>query len=269
MTRATELLDLCRASLAAAGEPNAEVWLRARRRGHARFSASELSQHMDLDETEARVRVARGLRVAEVTLTDHDRDALIAAIGQAATLATTAPEQRGWPGFSGAARYTPCIRFAEATAQASAAERAELVARVIGAIGANGLASAGVLETSASSVAIATTTGCAAADDGTRAELRLWALADARGRGASGHASHLVRDVRDLAVDRLVEEAVRAAKDGADPGSVDAGTWDVVLEATAVAELLEWLATITFAAPDVEQGTSVLADGLEKAITGA
>jgi predicted Zn-dependent protease len=53
-----------------------------------------------------------------------------------------------------------------------------------------------------------------------------------------------------------------------DPGSLDAGTYDVVMEPEAVTELLEWLAMIAFAAPEVEQGTSPLAGRLGERITG-
>jgi predicted Zn-dependent protease len=125
-----------------------------------------------------------------------------------------------------------------------------------------------MLETGAHAVAIATTRGCARAHDGTQASLRVWALEDAAGRGASGHGAHLVRDVRDLAVDRAVEEAVRFARQGKDPKTADAGTWDVVMEPPAVAELLEWLSAITFAAPEIEQGTSAFAAGLGARVTG-
>jgi predicted Zn-dependent protease len=263
------LLALCKESLAAAGEADAEIWVRARRRGYARFSVSELSQHMHLEEAVAHVRVASGRRVAEVTGTALDRDALVQGIARAAELARGAPEQDGFSGFAGAGEPTPqVVRFAEATASVTDAERAAIVAHAIDATHAANLVAAGILETSVESVAVATTAGCARAHDGTRAELRAWALEDAAGRGASGHASHLVRDVRDLDVERVTNEAIRAAQDGTNPGSVDAGTWDVVMEATAVAELLEWLSAITFSAPEVEQGTSALAEGLDRALTG-
>ena len=53
-----------------------------------------------------------------------------------------------------------------------------------------------------------------------------------------------------------------------DPVSLDAGSYDVVMEPEAVTELLEWLAAIAFAAPEVEQGTSPMAGRLGERITG-
>lgn len=264
-----QLLALCKDALAAAGESEAEVWVRERRRGCARFAISELSQHMALDEAEARVRVARGKRVAEVASSALDARALAETIREAARLAALAPEQDGFSGFADAGAETPSVpRWAESTAAASDELRAEAIAKVLARIGKEGLAGAGMLETSAHGVAIATTRGCTRHHDGTHADLRIWALEDATGRGASGHAHQLVRDVRALDVDARTDEAIRFAKLGKAPQSVDAGSWDIVMEPVAVAELLEWLSNITFSAPDVEQGTSILADGLGKRITG-
>jgi predicted Zn-dependent protease len=53
-----------------------------------------------------------------------------------------------------------------------------------------------------------------------------------------------------------------------EPTSLDAGSYDVVMEPEAVTELLEWLAAIAFAAPEVEQGTSPMAGRLGERITG-
>jgi predicted Zn-dependent protease len=63
--------------------------------------------------------------------------------------------------------------------------------------------------------------------------------------------------------------AIRVCRDSRDPAALDAGTYDVVLEPEAVTELLEWLATIAFGAPEVEQGSSPFAGRLGERITGA
>ena len=61
---------------------------------------------------------------------------------------------------------------------------------------------------------------------------------------------------------------MRLCKASRDPASLDEGEYDVVIEPEAVAELLEWLAAIAVAAPEVEQGTSPLAGRLGERITG-
>lgn len=264
-----DLLALCRDALAAAGVAEAEVVLRRRHRGCARFAISELGQHMGLEEAEARVRVADRSRVAEVTTTDTSREAIVRALQDAAALAKRAPETPGWPGFADGREAIPMLdRWSDATAGATDEARAAAVDRAITRVREAGFVAAGIVETSSQSVAVATTGGCARAHDGTSAELKIWALADALGRGPSGLGGHLTRDFSRLAVERETEEAIRIAKDGADPGGVDAGTWDVVMEPPAVAELLEWLSMIGLGAPEVETGTSFLAGRTGERITG-
>jgi predicted Zn-dependent protease len=74
--------------------------------------------------------------------------------------------------------------------------------------------------------------------------------------------------VAKLAIAEETERAIRIAKLSRDPASLDAGTYDVVLEPPAVAELLEWLAIIAFGASEVENGTSPMAGRIGERITG-
>lgn len=257
------LLDLCRDVTKAAPEET-EVWIRRDRRGCARFSLSELSQPMDLDTIEARVRVARGRRVAEVVTTDLDD--LRNAVGRATALAKVAPEIEGFEGFAGADAVSTSSR---SPGDISADARTEKVAAIIARIDREGFASAGMIETETHALAIATSRGAARSHEDGSAELRVWALEDAAGRGASGHGSHLVRQLQELAVERETEAAIRAAKDGKGPGRFESGPCDIVMEPVAVAELLEWLGTIAFPAPEVEAGTSAMSNRFGQSITGA
>ena len=256
------LLDLCKAAVASAAEET-EVWVRKDRKGCARFSLSELSQPMDLDTIEARVRVARGTRVAEVVT--NDLDDLCAAVERASKLAKVAPEVEGFEGFAGPEAQSITSREPK---EIAADLRADRVAAIIARIEKEGFSSAGMLETETHALAIATSRGAARSHQDGSAELRVWALEDAAGRGASGHGSQLVRRFEDLDPERETEAAIRAAHDGKNPGRVEAGAWDIVMEPVAVAELLEWLGTIAFSAPEVEAGTSSFANHIGDVITG-
>lgn len=264
-----DLLARCREALKEAGEADADLHVTVARRGCARFSIGELSQHMALEDASARARVARGRRVAEIATTDLDRASLVAALRDAAELATKAPEIEGWNGVAEAGDPTPAPpRFEQATADLDDGARAELVHRALARIAAAGMLSAGMLETTTHEVAVASSKGAARTHRGTSAGFRVWALDDAAGRGASGHAGRVARDVRDLDIDAATEEALDIAKRGRDRGKVEAGTWDVVMEAPAVAELLEWLGMIAFSAADFEQGLSPLSGRIGERITG-
>jgi PmbA protein len=263
------LLERCREALREAGEADADLHVRVRHRGCARFSIGELSQHMAIEEIAARARVAKGKRVAEIATTDLEPAALVGAVRDAAKLAASSPEIEGWNGVAEAGDPTPAPpRYEQATADLDDDARASLVQRALERIAGAGMLSAGMLETATHDVVIASTRGAARVHRGTTAGFRVWALDDAAGRGASGHAARLSRDVREIDVDDAAEEALAIAKRGKDRGKVDAGNWDVVMEAPAIAELLEWLGMIAFSAADFEQGKSPLSGRIGERITG-
>ncbi len=265
-----ELLTLCADVLAAAGEPEVELSLRVSDRGCARFAMGELGQHMDLVEPQALVRVAHGTRVAEALGTRLDRDALVEAVRRTAAAARLVPEIEGFPGFTGADEPAgPCpARFAESTARATPEERVAILAPVLDAVRDAGLVSAGVLETRRNAVAVATSRGCRRNHDSTFASFKVWALDTPGAGGAAGYGGHASRDVHGLSTLEQTERAIRVCRDSRDPGSLEAGSYDVVFEPEAVAELLEWLASIALGAPEVEQGSSPMAGRLGERITG-
>jgi len=215
------------------------------------------------------VRVAHGARVAEAATTKLDRDSLVAAIRSASAAARLVPETDGFPGFAPAEDGGPRPeRFARATAEATAEERVERLAPVLAAIRDAGLVSAGFLETSRASQCVATTRGCRRAHDGTIAAFKVWALETPGAGGAAGFGGQMHRDLGALDLAAQTDRAIGVCKRSRDPIELEAGTYDVVMEPEAVSELFEWLSTMTFAAPEVEQGTSAVAGRAGERVTG-
>ncbi|MEO6576738.1 MAG: metallopeptidase TldD-related protein, partial [Polyangiaceae bacterium] len=265
-----ELLVLCKDILARAGEAEVEISARSRNRGIARFAVGELGQHMEVEEPLAVVRVAHGKKVAEVATSRLDPDGLLRAIGQAAKAARLVPESEAFPGFApqDASARTDPPRFAARTAEATADDRTSLLEPTLRKIRDAGFISAGILDTTLASFAVATTRGCARSHDATAASFKVWALETAGGGGAAGFGSHLHRDVGALSIAEETERALESCARGRNPRSMEAGTYDVVMEPAAVTELLEWLGSIAFMASEVEQGTSPLAGRIGARITG-
>lgn len=265
-----ELLALCKDVLGAAGEADAELYVRESERGCARFAIGQLGQHMQLCEPQAVLRVARGARIAETVTSVLDRDALVRAVQAAARAAALVPEVEGFPGFTGAGEPdgpSPA-RFAEQTARATPEQRVQMLAPSLRAIRDAKLVSAGMLETTRTSHALATTRGCERSHDATVASFKVWALETPGAGGAAGYGGQVHRDIGALDLAGQTERAIRICKQSRDPASLDAGTYDVVMEPEAVTELLEWLASIAFSAPEVEQGSSALAGRIGERITG-
>jgi predicted Zn-dependent protease len=267
--KAADLLALCKDSLKEGGEAEAEICVKHRHRGFARFAIGDLGQHMELEEPVATVRVARGKQVAEASTSRLDRASLVEALREAASAARFVPETEGFPGFEGAGdALADPPRFAATTAHATAEERVTRLEPVMRAIRDAKLVSAGTLETSTTSIAVATTRGCARSHDGTIAAFKVWALETPGAGGAAGYGGHMHRDVTKLDLEGETARAIRIAKMSKDPIALEAGTYDVVMEPAAASELLEWLGTIAFGAPEIEQGTSPMAGRIGEKITG-
>jgi predicted Zn-dependent protease len=270
LTSREDLLDLARGALAAAGEAEAEIFLRHSRRGIARFAIGELGQHMVLEEPHASVRVGHGARVAEASTSRLDQASLVRAIEGAAKAARVVPETVGFQGFARSdepAGDDP-PRHARATADAGPEERASLLDPVMSAIRRAGLVSAGSLETRETVMAVATTGGLGRRHASSLANFKVWALATAGSGGAAGYGAQAHRDLTALDLEGQTARAIRFCEMGKNAGSLDEGAYDVVMEPHAVAELVEWLSAIAFSANEVEQGTSPLAGRMGERITG-
>jgi PmbA protein len=267
---AEELSELCRRALARAGEADAEVFASFARRGFARFAVGDLGQHMYIEEPFAVVRVARGKRVAEVTATALDEDSVVRALEAAARMAPEVPPDEGFPGFADASGPAPgeVDRFASATANAGAEERATLLAPVLAKIEQAGFSATGVLDTTSRLEAVATASGLSRSFSGTIAMFKVWALESAGAGGASGHGMCADVDLSRLDIEGETERAIADAKRSQNPGSLPAGAYDTVLGPLALSELVEWLGMIGLGARELEQGLSPLSGRLGQRISG-
>ena len=64
--------------------------------------------------------------------------------------------------------------------------------------------------------------------------------------GAAGHGGAMHKDLGALDLAAQTEDAIRICLASKDPGSLEAGSYDVVMEPSAVGELLEWLSATAF-----------------------
>ncbi len=261
-----ELLEAARRGIERAGENEAEVFVRRTHRGLARFAGNVVGQHVDLREVEVTARVARGGRVALATGTDLDADAIARVVTSAAALCELVPPVEGFPGFAPAeplAAEPPPPR--PATRDATPDTRADLLAPELSRAAERGLSLSGTLETQVSDAAAATTAGQAVHATWARASARLFARAP---DGASGFGGALDADLDCVDVRALAARAMERCLAARDPKPLSPGTYDVVLEPPAVAELMEWLSMIGFGAREVSQGVSFLAGREGERMTG-
>jgi predicted Zn-dependent protease len=205
-----------------------------------RFANSFIHQNVAEATTSVRLRLHEGGRTASGSTTVTSDEGLTGLVRRTRAAARLLPPDPGWPGLAPPAPLAGEGNWDEATAQAAPDTRADRVRAFVDAAG--GLETAGYCRTMHAAGAFANSAGQSVA--GRTAEVAMDAIAridgaDGLARLASGRLSE---------VDGAVLGARAAAKARASTGAVELppGRYEVVLEAPAVADLLQNFALYGF-----------------------
>ena len=234
--------ELARAAVerASAARRGAEVEASVKRNRLAltRFANSVIHQNVAEDVTTVRVRIHDAGRTASVSATVLDESDLQPLIDRAVEAVTVAPLDPRWPGLAPAAALDGVAAIDPATAAATPADRAKVVGAFVA--GAGGLETAGYSRTNHWSSAFANSAGQSVVADA--AECSLSGIA--RRNGADGVARAFPLSLSSLDGTTLGARAAAKAMAWTDPVELPAGRYEVVLEPTAVADILEALAGV-------------------------
>lgn len=257
------LREIAERALRAAGGDEAEALILARTQALTRFANNAIHQNVAATSAEVRIRVVRGRRVAAVWTNRLDADGIAAAARLALELAGVSPENPEWAGLP-AARPAPAVAaFSEATAAASPEARARAAGLICRPASAAGLRAAGYVSTTVNEVAVANSHGTWAYHAGTVAEAQAVAMGDA----GSAYADRVHDDFRAVDVEAVGREAIATAKRAQGPRDVEPGTYEVILEPYAVADIVEFLG-MQLTGLAVEEGRSFVGGKLGERVTG-
>jgi predicted Zn-dependent protease len=248
-------LDLLDSALAQSADGAAELVLVRQRLGLARFSRGRIHQHVEEESARLSARAwtagGRGVRVADGAGALAPADVLAAARDASALADAEAIELPSAPPPNDVGTWS------EATAGADAAGRAARVAAALAR--ADGRELSGHLRVAVQDVTIANTSGLRAFVPLTFASFVVSAVA---GRGVTGAASRIGRDLDALDLEGAVDEAVAVAIAAERPARVAPGDRRVLLDPAAVSMLLLNLGIIgldSFGAGGAAKGTSFVA----------
>lgn len=262
------MLTAAREGLRRARAAHADVFVHECDRGLARFSRGVLDQHVELEERRAVVRVAvregSGWRLASVTTRGTDTEAIARAAQKAESIARVTPALDRWPGFASRDERAPRARPRGASMM-DAAGRARAVAEVLAVCRDRALLAAGAFESSEHRTAYVNTEGLERVETTPFATCKVFAL---DGDGVSGFAQKTTRDAAAIDAAIVARSAADKCAWGRAPVVLGPGEYDVVLEAPAVVELLEWLAFTTFGAQSLDDQRSALAGRIGERVTG-
>ena len=237
------------------GADGVEVSIAASISGLTRYANSQIIQNTVRNEIRASVRVVVGDRNASSSTTQLDPEHLAATAGRALEAARASlpdPEFPGLPVPDEVGRAEPVLRFDEGTAACDPAARAAAVGSILSTVDSDN--TAGIYETGAHAYSVFSSTGIDCFDAFTRCNTTClvdievstgWAE-------ASSHSLDLV-DVEDVA-----RRAQAKADQGRNAADAEPGDYEVVLEAPAVATLVDYLAYTGFGAKQMIEGESFL-----------
>jgi predicted Zn-dependent protease len=257
------LREAAERALRAAGGDEAEALILGQTQALTRFANNAIHQNVAATSADLRVRVVAGRRVASVWTNRLDADGIADAARRAGEMARLVPENPRWAGLPAAKPPPPAPAVAEATATATPEARARAAALVCRPAGAAGFRAAGLVSTTLDEVAVANSHGTWAYHAGTVAE----AQAVVMGAAGSGYADRVHADLGRLDVEAVAREAILTARRAQDPRTLPPGTYEVVLEPYAVADIVEFLGSqLTGLA--VEEGRSFVGGRLGERVTG-
>lgn len=242
------LSDICERLLARArarGMAQVEVIASQRQVGATRFAVNSITQHQEQHFSDLRVRVLLDDRQGVATgssYSDDALDALLTSANNAATYASADPQML--PLIDKQPSYTSVESFDEATAKVPASVRADAVAGAIGHARELGVEAAGLLNAGWNESCYATSTGVHAAYRATQAGFTMSAFAGEQ--KVEGMADCTGRRFADLDVAACARTAVDKSLKSQQQSVVPPGAYTVLLEPSAVSDLLLFLTRLGF-----------------------
>lgn len=231
-----EAQALARRVLAMSQAEQARVTINSGVQGNTRFAVNQISTAGDVYDASVTVTSAFGKRVASATTNRFDDESLRQVVQTSERLARLVPEDPEYLGELEPQQYPEYRGFVEATAAVGPAERARAVEAVAGPAAQKNLLSTGFVNTNVGSFAVANSKGLFAYVSNTGANFTTTVRTpDGTGSGWAGVGHN---DWGQLRPAELAERAIQKAEASRNPRAVEPGKWTVILEPTAVANLV-------------------------------
>jgi predicted Zn-dependent protease len=239
---------------------DATVSVDSERFSHLRFAANAFTTSGERENRSASVTVwlktNEGMKRGAATTNDTDDASLRAAVEEAESLARISPVDREYVPTLGPQTYRPSAGFALQTAMVSAADRARKIGDIIARCEKAGVVGAGFHQSRAQAGGFATKNGNFGFQRSSLVSLSM--TSRTRDGSASGYFLRNHYDVAKLDTDRIANESIRRALEAQNAREIEPGTYPVILEPQAVADLLSSFA-FSFDARSAEEGRNAFA----------
>ncbi|MGB4582129.1 MAG: metallopeptidase TldD-related protein [Coriobacteriia bacterium] len=226
-----------------------------------RFAGNRIHQNVAESDTQLTIRAVLGQRVGVAATNRLDDDSLARCAAAAVEAARHAPDDPDFPGLpSGESGVLPGRDTASVRAF-DASRRAEAAAAIIAPSAAAGLTAAGTVARNLYTLAVANTLGVSRATEAGDVRATVLPMGES---GGSGWASWLGADTSAFDASAMGERAAAIAARAASPGTLDPGTYTVVLAPEAVSDVLDFMGYLGFGAKSFAEQGSFLAGHLDE-----
>ncbi|MEO8033086.1 MAG: metallopeptidase TldD-related protein [Acidobacteriota bacterium] len=258
-----EILDR---ALEAAHAHEADAVFIATDQNISRFANSSVHQNMSEESAGLTLRVIVDGRMGVASTSSFDAAEIATTAALAHEAARHADPLTNFSGLYHDHEEPLDLRtFDEATATVTPMEKALALRAMFDRGRGQNVEFAGSFATAATSVATANTHGVRRFARMTMSEASVIALHG----GGSGFATDCSRHIRDIDIAALGEQATtRALLSGDRLEQIEPGPYDVILEPSAMGEVLDWLNMIAFTGQAYEDGSSFLVGNVGRRILG-
>ncbi len=201
-----------------------------------------------------RVRLIFGKRTGVAESNDLSPEGISRTVGMARAIAQSQPESPANPPLPQVETAPDVDAFFAQTAECTAETRARAIAGICKQAASSKLWAAGAFRTDAFEIAVVNSRGVSQYHQGTVADLHTVMMNEAG--TASGYASACSPDVRSLDSDFVARTAIDKAIRSQNPIAIPPGDYTVILEPSAVANIMQFLAWQTFNALAVHEERS-------------
>ena len=202
-----------------------------------RFANNTIHQNVAEQVLNVSVRTVLDGRTARATTNKTDDESLRRVVETAKTLARSQPRNPDLLLMPGPQKYLKVARYFEDTAYATPADRARAVVKVAQMAEKNKQTAAGIFATGVTQFAIANSRGLFASHRQTRAEFSITILEP----DSSGWAKSNSPDIAQIDPVALARSASEKSAASRKPAEVAPGRWTVILEPSAVLDLVGFL----------------------------
>lgn len=241
-----------------------EVVVNGRRASTLRFANSVFHQGGVSLDSSVSIRVICGRRVGVASTNTLEFAALKECLSRAVAIAGHVREEPFEVSLPCVGEYSDVVSYFESTASATEEDIAQSLSEGFRWAASKGVLQSGSFTTEAGGVAVFNSNGVSAYHPYTSAHLSVVSTKD----DASGFKSALSNDISAIDIKRVMVVSAERSLSAVSPMAITPGTFRVLLEPPAVAELIYWLSYTGFGARSFSEGTSFLSGRLGERVTG-